>query len=294
MGSNNKIAVLTGSTGAIGTELAKLLARDGWNLALINRSQEKSDAQLAQLRGLFTEQRFDGWIADLMDTVQIKDVISKIVSAYPQINALYNVSGLLTDQRIMSPQGVEGHFALNTLAPYMLIQGLRSSLGKALPSQLAAGASDGDRAVIANFSSSAINAVKEIDVAQLRNPDKIGGLMDAYAKSKLAVTAVTCLLKDDLLEENILIYSVDPGATKSSMTKESTGMPPFLRWLAPLLFKSPDHQAMKITKGMEVAITDGESGLFITNGRRKPNPPLALDKAFQSDLKALLQDLSIL
>ena len=78
--------------------------------------------------------------------------------------------------------GVEGHFALNTLAPYMLIQGLRP--------QLSAGASDGNQSVIINFSSSAINAVKEIDVTQLRNPDKIGGLMDAYAKSKQAVTAV--------------------------------------------------------------------------------------------------------
>ena len=286
MDSNNKTVVLTGSTGAIGTELAKLLAQGGHNLVLINRSQKKSAAQLAQLRELFPEQRFDGLIADLMDTDQIKDLISKIVSTYSQIDALYNVSGLLTDRRIMSPQGVEGHFALNTLAPYMLIQGLRS--------QLSAGASDGNQSVIVNFSSSAINAVKEIDVTQLRNPDKIGGLMDAYAKSKLAVTAVTCLLKDDLMEENILIYSVDPGATKSSMTKESTGMPPLLRLLAPLLFKSPDRQAMKIIKGMEAAVTDGKSGLFITNGRRKPNPPLALDKAFQSDLKALLQDLSIL
>lgn len=292
MGSNNKTAVLTGSTGAIGNELAKLLARDGWNLALINRSQEKSNAQLTQLRELFPKQQFDGWIADLMDTDQIKDVVSKIVSAHPQIDALYNISGLLTDQRIMSLQDVEGHFALNTLAPYVLIQELRSSLGRALRSQLSAGASDGDLSVIANFSSSAVNAVKEIDVAQLRNPDKIGGLMDAYAKSKLAVTAVTCLLKDDLMKENILIYSVDPGATKSSMTKESTGMPLPLRWLAPLLFKSPDHQAMKIIKGIEAAIADGESGLFITNGRQKPNPPLALDKAFQSDLKALLQALS--
>jgi len=284
MDTNNKTAVLTGSTGGIGIELAKLLAQSGWNLALINRTQAKSDAQLAQLRGSFPEQQFDGWIADLMDTNQVKDVVSKLVSAYPQIDALYNVSGLLTDQRIMSPQDVEGHFALNTLAPYLLIQGLRS--------QLAVGASDGDRSVIANFSSSAVNAVKEIDVAQLRNPDKIGGLMDAYAKTKLAVTAVTCLLEDDLMKENILIYSVDPGATKSSMTQESKGMPPLLRLLAPLLFKSPDRQAMKIIKGIEAAVAEGKSGLFISNGKLKPNPALVLDKIFQSDLQDLLQDLS--
>ncbi|MEM9152209.1 MAG: SDR family NAD(P)-dependent oxidoreductase, partial [Cyanobacteria bacterium P01_F01_bin.3] len=283
MDTTNKTAVLTGSTGAIGSELAKLLAQSGWNLVLINRTQEKSDTQIAQLRGSFPEQRFDGCIVDLMDTNQIKDIVNKLVSAYAQIDALYNVSGLLTDQRIMSPQGVEGHFALNTLAPYMLIQGLRPSLRRVFPSQLAAGASDGDRSVIANFSSSAVNAVKEIDVAQLRNPDKIGGLMDAYAKSKLAVTAVTCLLKEELMKENILIYSVDPGATKSSMTKHSKGMPPLLRLLAPLLFKSPDRQALKIIKGLEAAVTDGQSGLFISNGKLKSNPPLVLDKIFQSD-----------
>jgi len=282
---NNKIAVLTGSTGGIGTELAKLLAQAGWNLALINRSKEKSDAQLAQLRGLFPEQRFDRWIADLMDTDQIKDVVGKIVSTYPQIDALFNVSGLLTDRRIMSPQVVEGHFALNTLAPYLLIQGLRP--------QLTAGALDSNRSMIVNFSSSAINSVKEIDVAQLRNPDKIIGLFDAYAKSKLAVTAVTCFLKDDLMKENILIYSVDPGATKSSMTQESTGMPFLLRLVSPLLFKAPDRQAMKIIQSLKVAVTDGESGLFISNGRRKLNPSLALNRKFQTDLQALLQELSI-
>lgn len=285
MTSNSKIAVLTGSTGAIGTELAKLLAQEGWNLSLISRSKGKADAQLAQLRALFPDRQFDGWTADLMDTHQIKDVVSKLTSTHPQINALYNISGLLTDKRIMSPQAVEGHFALNTLAPYLLIQGLRP--------QLTAGASNGNRSVIVNFSSSAANAVKKIDVAQLQNPDKIGGLFDAYAKSKLAVTAVTCFLKDELIKDNILIYSVDPGATKSPMTKKSTGMPFFLRWLSPLLFSSPDRQAMKIMKGIEAAMTDGESGLFISNGRRKPNPTLALDSAFQTDLQALLQTLSM-
>ncbi|MEL6927867.1 MAG: SDR family NAD(P)-dependent oxidoreductase [Cyanobacteria bacterium J06600_6] len=282
---NNKIAVLTGSTGGIGTELTKLLAQAGWNLVLINRSKEKSDAQLAQLHELFPEQRFDGWIADLMDTDQIKDVVGKIVSTYPQIDSLFNISGLLTDQRIMSPQGVEGHFALNALAPYLLIQGLRP--------QLRVGASDSNRSMIVNFSSSAINSVKEIDIAQLRNPEKINGLFDAYAKSKLAVTAVTCFLKDDLMKENILIYSVDPGATKSPMTQESTGMPFLLRLLSPLLFKVPDRQAMKIIQSLKAAVTYGESGLFISNGRRKSNPSLALNREFQTDLQALLQELSI-
>ncbi|MEM6474352.1 MAG: SDR family NAD(P)-dependent oxidoreductase, partial [Planctomycetota bacterium] len=44
-----KTAVVTGSTGGIGTEIAKLLADGGWNLALVNRSATKSEEQAAEL-----------------------------------------------------------------------------------------------------------------------------------------------------------------------------------------------------------------------------------------------------
>ncbi|MGD1927288.1 MAG: SDR family NAD(P)-dependent oxidoreductase [Leptolyngbyaceae cyanobacterium] len=245
--NSKKTAVLTGSTGGIGLEISKILAKQGWNLALVNRSQEKTNFQLEELHKSHPSQEFTGFIANLMDASDINRVAAEIRSEYTEISALYNIAGLLTDKRIMSPQNIEGHFALNTLAPYALTQLLRNQLG--------AGVRNIQQTVIVNFSSSAINAVKEIDVRNLTNPESIGGLMGAYATSKTALTAVSALMKEELLKDGILIQVVDPGPTKTSMTGSSDGMPWYLLLLRPLLFKPAKLQAQRLISAVESAVS---------------------------------------
>ena len=278
--TNKKTAVLTGSTGGIGLEISQILAKQGWNLALVNRSQEKTDFQLEELQKSHPSQKFTGFIANLMDTSDINRVATEIRSEYKEISALYNIAGLLTDKRVMSPQNIEGHFALNTLAPYVLTQLLRNSLR--------AGAKGIQKSVVVNFSSSAINAVKELKVETLTNPESIGGLMGAYATSKAALTAVSDLMKEELLEDGILIQVVDPGPTKTSMTSSSDGMPWYLLLLRPLLFKSAKLQAQRLLSAIESAVIEGKSGLFISEGKRKAYPSIALNKNIQTEIKLLL------
>ncbi|MEM9006113.1 MAG: SDR family NAD(P)-dependent oxidoreductase [Cyanobacteria bacterium P01_F01_bin.86] len=278
--STQKTAVLTGSTGGIGLETSKILAKQGWNLVLVNRSQEKTDFQLEELRKSYPSQEFKGFIANLMDTSDINRVAAEIRAEYTEISALYNIAGLLTDKRIMSPQNVEGHFALNTLAPYVLTQLLRPPLS--------AGGKGIQKSVVVNFSSSAINSVKELDVETLTNPESIGGLMGAYATSKAALTAVSALMKEELLEDGILIQVVDPGPTKTSMTGSSDGMPWYLLLLRPLIFKSAKLQAQRLISAVESAVSEGKSGLFISEGQQKPYPPITLNKGLQTEIKLLL------
>lgn len=278
--NSKKTAVLTGSTGGIGLEISKILAKQGWNLALVNRSQEKTNFQLEELHKSHPSQEFTGFIANLMDASDINRVAAEIRSEYTEISALYNIAGLLTDKRIMSPQNIEGHFALNTLAPYALTQLLRNQLG--------AGVRNIQQSVIVNFSSSAINAVKEIDVRTLTNPESIGGLMGAYATSKTALTAVSALMKEELLKDGILIQVVDPGPTKTSMTGSSDGMPWYLLLLRPLLFKSAKLQAQRLISAVESAVSEGKSGLFISEGQQKSYPPITLNKDIQTEIKSLL------
>ena len=86
---------------------------------LVNRSQERTDVQLEDLQKSYPNQAFTGFIANLMDISDINRVVAEIRSKHTEISALYNIAGLLTDKRVMSPQNIEGHFALNTLAPYV-------------------------------------------------------------------------------------------------------------------------------------------------------------------------------
>ena len=278
-----KTALLTGSTGGLGREVSKILAKNGWNLILVNRDKEQADQQISSLTELFPNQTFDGYTANLMDIDDVQKIAKNIAAAHPRILALYNIAGLLTDKRILSPQNIEGHFALNALAPYMLIRALK-------PQLKAAGKPD-NPAFIVSFSTSAVNNVKTLDTSKLVKPDTIGGLMDAYAKSKAVLNVMACFLKDELLADNIYIYSLDPGATKTQMTNSNQGMPWFVRLLVPLLFGDAAKQAQKLVHAVDDAVKSKQTAVFISNGKIKPNPPLANDADIQTRARTLMDSL---
>ena len=123
-----RTAVVTGSTGGIGAEISKYLAENGWNLVLLNRSAEKAEKQISTLKVTFAKQMFFSYTADMMDLTSLQVALAKIREEHPKISALYNAAGLLTDKRIESNQGIEAHFAVNTLAPYLITQWLRNPL----------------------------------------------------------------------------------------------------------------------------------------------------------------------
>lgn len=275
-----KKAILTGSTGGLGSQIARILAEDGWDLVLLNRSKEQAEDQISNLRTSYPDQTFDGFQVDLSDIDNIKEVAKNVAASHSQINGLYNVAGLLTDKRIVSPQGIEGHFALNSIAPYLLTQSLRSQLGQ--------GALPQSPAFVANFSSEVVNGMNTLAVDKLVNPDTIGGLRDAYAKTKAALNVMACFLKDELMEENIYIYSVDPGPTKTGMTSGNQGMPWFVRLLVPFMFGDPAIQAQKLIDGIRRELKRRRTGTFISNGKAKDNPPAALDRQIQDELRELM------
>ncbi|SMF83389.1 SDR family NAD(P)-dependent oxidoreductase [Pseudobacteriovorax antillogorgiicola] len=278
-----KKALLTGSTGGLGREIAKILARDGWDLILLNRGREQAGEQLESLRAEFPKRMFENFFTNLMDLKDIQKVAREIGEAHHQITALYNIAGLLTDKRIESPQGIEGHFVLNAVAPYMLIQALRPKLKNAAGTETAA--------FVVNFSSSAVNNVKTLDATKLVNPDTIGGLMDAYAKTKAVLNLMSCFLKDELVADGIYIYSVDPGATKTQMTSKNRGMPWLVRLLVPLLFGDAEKQAGKLVAGVHRALEEKETGLFISSGKVKNHPSFVHDRGVQEEVRKVLDSL---
>ncbi|MEO1528180.1 MAG: SDR family NAD(P)-dependent oxidoreductase [Planctomycetota bacterium] len=275
-----KTAVLTGSTGGIGSEIAKLLAQRGWDLVLVNRSADKSQKQADGLRRGYSNVSVSIYTADLLDQTDIITVCKAILKAHPKLDALYNLAGFLSDNRVESVQGIEAHFAINTVAPYLFANQLSASLS--------AGKGGEKSAVVVNFGSSAVNSVKKLEVQSLANPAKIGGLMGAYANSKLALMAMTLAMDAEAMKSNVLFQVADPGPTKTSMTHTGDGMPWFLKLLVPLIFKTADVQAKRLVDGVQKAVAEGESGLYISEGRRKRFPKLATDKTLQSDLMQLL------
>ncbi|MEM6675899.1 MAG: SDR family NAD(P)-dependent oxidoreductase [Planctomycetota bacterium] len=280
---NSSWTVITGSTGGIGSEIAKQLVQKGDSLVLVNRSRDKAEAQRASLTASNSSASVELVTADLMDVEQITAAASTIESIPGRVDALYNASGVLTGEKVLSAQGFESHFAVNTLAPYALIRGLAKKMARPRSEV---------PAMVVNFSSSAIKAPKSLAVDDLCDPDEVGGLMTTYAQSKLAVTALAPALETELREDNILIRAIDPGATKSAMTTSgNSGMPRFLSWLAPILFRPADQQAAKVIESAAPAALGGYSGVYVANRRIRPMPAPAADENAQRELISLLDQI---
>ncbi|MEM8936676.1 MAG: SDR family NAD(P)-dependent oxidoreductase [Pseudomonadota bacterium] len=275
-----KTAVITGSTGGIGGAVTDVLASQGWKLVLVNRSASKGADQQDALKKAYPDVDVTPISADLSDIQQIRSAASEIISATPKIDALLNISGVLTSSEVKSAQGFEIHYAINVIANYLMTTLLRPAL---------TGSSPDEKSMVVTMSSSAIKGVRSLDLDKLNNPPSLG-LFGAYATSKMALTIMCAALADDLLKDNILIRAVDPGATATPMTTGSgDGMPGFLRFLAPLLFSKPDKQAKKIAFAADPASYDGRTGVLVMEGKERPMPKIAQDPELQ---KALLAKLS--
>ncbi|MEM6309558.1 MAG: SDR family NAD(P)-dependent oxidoreductase [Pseudomonadota bacterium] len=273
--SDRRIAVITGSTGGIGSAIAEQLAAGGWDLVLVNRSAEKASQQKTDLNAAHPEAKVDLVQADLMDTDQIKRAAGEILAIHSSIDALYNNSGVLTSQRIMSAQDHESNYAVNTLASYVMLECLRPALKRT------AGA---PKTMIVNTTSSAHNAAKSLDVDMLSNPAEIGGLTGVYATTKLALTTMGTAMAPQLEQDGIMLRSVCPGAVVTPMTKTSDAMPGILKFLVPLLFNKPEKQAGKMIHAAQPESFGGRTGIYITNGKEKAAPKLAVDASVQASL----------
>ncbi|MEM6310981.1 MAG: SDR family NAD(P)-dependent oxidoreductase [Pseudomonadota bacterium] len=273
--SDRKIAVITGSTGGIGGAIADQLASGGWDLVLVNRSAEKASQQKTDLNTAHPEAKVDLVQADLMDTDQIKRAAREILAIHPRIDALYNNSGVLTSQRVMSAQGHESNYAVNTLAPYVLLECLRPALKRA---------SEMPKTMIVNTTSAAHNSAKSLDVDTLSDPADIGGLTGVYATTKLALTTMGKAIAPQLEQDGIMLRSVCPGAVVTPMTKTSDAMPGILKFLVPILFSKPEKQATKMINAAQPESFGGRTGIYITNGKEKAAPKLAVDAHVQASL----------
>ncbi|RCJ32029.1 short-chain dehydrogenase [Nostoc minutum NIES-26] len=90
--NREKTALITGASGGIGYELAKLFARDGYNLVLVARSEEK----LTQIAKEFSEKsgiKVEIIVKDLSLATTPAEIFTKLQQAAIKIDVLVNNAG---------------------------------------------------------------------------------------------------------------------------------------------------------------------------------------------------------
>jgi NADP-dependent 3-hydroxy acid dehydrogenase YdfG len=194
---DGKVAVVTGASSGIGEATVRALAAEGAAVVAGARRKERLD-------GLIEEVTRDGGKAiavesDVTDERQAHDLIQRAVEEYGRIDILVNNAGVM----------------------------LLSTVGKGLSDQWRQ-MFEVNVLGLLYATDAAIGHMKEQGAGHLVNISSVAGRKvtrdssGVYAGSKHAVGAISEGLRQELLEDNIRVTVVEPGAVETELTDHIT------------------------------------------------------------------------
>ncbi len=199
---NSKVALITGGARGIGLGVARRLAAEGFELAIIGRKRESEVDSLGGLRALGRDVLYCR--GDISRTGDIEEIVRKIYGHYPQVNLLVNNAGIAPDKRVDLLQTSEAsyHKVMNTnlAGPFFLTQRIARRM-------LAAKTENpGFHGLIVTISSIS-STVASVERAE-------------YCISKAGLSMLTKLFACRLAAYNIPVYEVRPGIIRTDMTEK--------------------------------------------------------------------------
>jgi short-subunit dehydrogenase len=192
-----KNCLITGATGGLGKEIAKEFAKNGCNLFLTGRNNDKLNSLKNELEN--DQIKIDFEDADLSDDGEIQKLIEKVKNTFVNIDILVNCAGvfpvkLLSDSTI---EDFEKCFGVNVKAAFVLCK-------------------EFSQGMISRKWGRIINIASSSAYAGFKNTS-------IYCSSKHALLGLSRSLHSELKEHNVRTFCVSPGSIKTPMGKSVIG-----------------------------------------------------------------------
>jgi NAD(P)-dependent dehydrogenase (short-subunit alcohol dehydrogenase family) len=203
-----KKILVTGATDGIGLETAKVLVSLGHTVLLHGRDRSKLARVEKEITGLGESAIIESYVADLSRMAEVKNFARDIAAQHEKLDVLINNAGVFVTPELITDDGLDIRFAVNTLAPYLLTRSLLARM-------------DASGRVI-NLSSA---AQAPVDPDALTGRHRITSAGAAYAQSKLALTMWSREMARSLGDNDPVIVAVNPGSMLGSkMVKQAYGV----------------------------------------------------------------------
>jgi NAD(P)-dependent dehydrogenase (short-subunit alcohol dehydrogenase family) len=261
-----KTVVITGGTSGIGEVAALTLARMGARIVLIARDKTRADTILARLRDNAPGIAHAIYLADLSRLAEMKRVAAQVAEHEPRIDVLINNAGGLFATRRLTEDGLEGTFALNHMAYFVVTEGLRERLLDSRPAR------------IINTASAAHQGAT-LDFNDLQSAKSFGAVK-AYRRSKLCNILFTRELARRLRDTGVTANCLHPGFVATRFGDQSGGWMSHIVRLAKFFAISPAKGAQTIVylaSSPDVAKTTGQ--YFYESISAIPSPAAQDDQA---------------
>jgi NAD(P)-dependent dehydrogenase (short-subunit alcohol dehydrogenase family) len=192
--------LITGATSGLGLALAQALAEKGATVLLHGRDKKRGKVSLDEIRRETGNEKLQFYCADLASLQQTSELARQVAAEQTRLDILINNAavgfGKNSSERETSQDGYELRFAVNYLAPHLLVQGLLAKLKACAPARIVNVASVGQAPL--NFE----------DIMSERGYSGV----TAYRQSKLAMIAWTFDLAAELASTGVTVNALHPAS----------------------------------------------------------------------------------
>jgi len=220
----DKNIVITGASGGIGAEIAKLCAASGANLVLLARSIDKLQKLQKELQQKY-QVKVDVFQLDVSDTEKVQEVFLRIYEEIGQIDVLVNNAGfgVFREAHEAIMDEIKGMFNVNVV-------GLIACTSMVLPKMRQRRFGH-----IINIASQA---------GKIATPKS-----SVYSASKHAVLGYTNSLRMELADFNVQVTSVNPGPIATNFFNIADEKGTYVKNVQRFMLK-PEYVARKVVDSM--------------------------------------------
>jgi NAD(P)-dependent dehydrogenase (short-subunit alcohol dehydrogenase family) len=265
---NGKACMITGASSGIGKATALGLAKMGATVVMVCRNRGRGEAAMAEIRAESGNQAVDLMLADLSSQASIRQLEDDFKDRYQQLQVLVNNAGVFLSQRSLTADGIEAHFAVNYLAPYLLTNLLLDMLKAGAPSRIVNVSGTYHRKATMDFDD--LMCEKDYSASRANN------------QAKLALILFTYELARRLEGTGVTANCLHPGVVATSLVEKDPDYSPFSRFIYKL-FK-PFLASPK--KGAETSIylasspeVEGVTGEYFVKKAAVESSPESYDMA---------------
>ncbi|WP_019629873.1 SDR family NAD(P)-dependent oxidoreductase [Actinomadura atramentaria] len=207
---DEKIAVVTGASSGIGREVARALARRGFRVAMVSRSEVRGADAADDVRGSAPGARVETFFADLSSRADVRRLAERLRERYRRLDVLVNNAGVHLTRAKVSVDGFDRMVATNHLGPFLLTNLLRELLVRSAPSRVVVVASEAHRRAGA------------LDAERFAEPGAYGaaGSHRVYARTKLLNVLFALELADRLEGTGVAVHALCPGPVATGLKRD--------------------------------------------------------------------------
>ena len=263
--TQERIAVITGTTHGIGRVTSRELAGAGYTIVMLCRDY---DAAIRERQAILDAIPAAVHVVrcDLASLRSVREAAQTVRSDFDRIALLINNAGMVSTRHRLSVDGFELTFATNHLGPFLLTNLLLDRM------------TDDGRIVIV---SSRVHYQGKLDLGRIANPTASYGARAAYARSKLANVLHTLALARRLAATRVTVNCLHPGIVATNL------LPRWLQLIKPLISNTIDAErgartTLHLALSSEVAGVSGR--YFDENQAIQPAAAAANDLELQESL----------